>query len=348
MTVKSQKSTGTTCKKCGGQMKITTIGTLKDKVFKCSYCDYILDIPDYFAIKEIKETDFFKDPTGQKIKEKTTKVIYRADEALDGNKLLQLTNVFLKENQSVEGNDSKQVLTKNSYEQDGLLLDIPIPVQGTPKEIRAAIIQYQENTDSSLSDEEVDSLTNHFTEMMAEQTSHEGELVNICQEDFARKYKIRIKAHLKEQEAIVSKYDITQGSVDSLSKDFITFTKQEIATNINIDPLAENFNNEETRKALIPKIEQFKASSREKYSDSINEELLDNITQNIFHIIDMYQTLPRFDNDKSFVYMAQKETTHEVVEQSPQTQTFLSFTALILIIIALIMIATVVVLVTFL
>lgn len=43
------------CPKCGADMQIERIGTLRDKILKCSYCDFFTDVPDEYHEKRSEE-----------------------------------------------------------------------------------------------------------------------------------------------------------------------------------------------------------------------------------------------------------------------------------------------------
>jgi DNA-directed RNA polymerase subunit M/transcription elongation factor TFIIS len=47
----------TKCPNCGASMHIETIGTLKDKILQCPYCEHQIDIPDSYMHSEEKHTD---------------------------------------------------------------------------------------------------------------------------------------------------------------------------------------------------------------------------------------------------------------------------------------------------
>ena len=84
------------CKQCGGQMEITTIGDMQDKIMQCSYCDYIIDIVDSFYTKESHKTGSYIDADGNTVSQTSTTVKYRIDGPL-GDKLELLNNDFLKD-----------------------------------------------------------------------------------------------------------------------------------------------------------------------------------------------------------------------------------------------------------
>ncbi len=83
------------CKQCGGQMEITTIGDMQDKIMQCSYCDYTIDIADSFYTKESNKTGSYIDADGNTVNQTSTTVKYRIDGPL-GDKSELLDNDFLK------------------------------------------------------------------------------------------------------------------------------------------------------------------------------------------------------------------------------------------------------------
>jgi hypothetical protein len=40
----------TSCPQCGGQVKVETVGRLRDKVLKCPYCAHTCDVPDEYEV----------------------------------------------------------------------------------------------------------------------------------------------------------------------------------------------------------------------------------------------------------------------------------------------------------
>lgn len=93
---KDQKDITTICPQCGGQMEITTIGNMHDKIQQCSYCNHVIDIKDSFFTKKMTDIDPFTDANGNTVKQTTTTLEYRTDDTLDLDQLGFKESDFLK------------------------------------------------------------------------------------------------------------------------------------------------------------------------------------------------------------------------------------------------------------